>query len=97
MLSLREVVSKLSVGTGQGYVKCSCTNNAKCSTQRCSCKKAKIACSSKCHGKSPESNCVNNEDFYSKGGDSNEKEHLEAEKEEEIVVKPKKKTIKKKK
>ena len=73
MLGLREVVSKLSVGTRQGYVKCACTNNAKCSTQRCSCKKANIACSSKCHGKSPESNCVNNEAFYNKESDKNEK------------------------
>jgi hypothetical protein len=101
MLGLREVVSKLSVGTGQGYVKCACTNNAKCSTQRCSCKKANIACSSKCHGKSPESNCVNNEAFYDKESDKNEKEHLEedleAEKEEESVEKPKKKTERKKK
>ena len=65
-LSLREAVSNLYIGTGQGYVKCGCTNNAKCSTQRCSCKQAKIACSSKCHGKSPDSNFVNSEDFYKK-------------------------------
>jgi len=63
-LGLREAVSKLSVGTGQGYVKCACTNNAKCSTMRCSCRKANISCSSKCHGKSPESNCVNTDDYW---------------------------------
>ena len=87
-LSLREAVSKLSIGTGQGYVKCGCTNNAKCSTQRCSCKQAKIACSFKSHGKSPDSNCVNNEDFYKKSAKNVE---------EEIVEKPKRKTTRKKK
>ena len=65
------------------------------------CKKANIACSSKCHGKSPESNCVNNDASYNKESDTNEKEHLEkdleAEKEEEIVEKPKKKTERRKK
>jgi hypothetical protein len=48
-----------------------------------------------------QSNCVNNEAFYDKESDKNEKEHLEedleAEKEEESVEKPKKKTERKKK
>ena len=86
-LSLREAVSKLSIGTGQGYVKCGCTNNAKCSTQRCSCRQAKIACSSKCHGKSPDSNCVNNEDFYKKA-DKNVEEKIVEKPDEQIVEKP---------
>ena len=85
---MREAVSKFPIGTGQGYVKCGCTNNAKCSTQSCSCKQAKIACSFKSHGKSPDSNCVNNEDFYKKSAKNVE---------EEIVEKPKRKTTRKKK
>ena len=56
-LSVREAIKALSVGHGQGYVKCSCTG--KCATNKCSCKKAGIACSSKCHGKQFE--CANNE------------------------------------
>ena len=39
-LGLREAVRQLSVGTGQGFIKCSCNINAKCSTSRCSCKAA---------------------------------------------------------
>ena len=61
MLSLRDAVRKLSVSTGQSFVKCSCAITAKCSTSRCSCKLAKIACSSKCHGKSTEAKCTNTE------------------------------------
>ena len=48
-VSVREAVALLSVGNGQGYLKCSCTSM--CLTNRCSCKKANIACSLKCHGK----------------------------------------------
>ena len=94
------MVSKLSVGTGQGYVRCACTNNAKCSTLMCSCKKAKIACSSKLHGKSPESNCVNNDAFYikEKETDNDEQwvsavENLEEEKSQKKIEKTNKKNI----
>ena len=59
VMSLREAVRKMSVGTGQGFVKCNCAITAKCSTTRCSCKNAKISCSSKCHGKSPDAKCTN--------------------------------------
>ena len=59
VISLREAVRKLSVGIGQGFVKCICAITAKCSTTRCSCKNAKISCSSKCHGKSPDAKCTN--------------------------------------
>ena len=54
VMPLREAVRKLSVGTGQGYVRCHCAPHitAKCSTNQCSCKFAKIPCNSKCHGKS---------------------------------------------
>ncbi|RNA07172.1 KRAB-A domain-containing 2 [Brachionus plicatilis] len=51
----REAVRLLSIGHGQGYLKCNCTGN--CATKRCSCKKANLKCSSKCHGK--EFKCAN--------------------------------------
>ena len=56
LLSVREAITKLSVGHGQGYIKCSCTGD--CKTLRCSCRSASLKCSSKCHGKSFKcSNC----------------------------------------
>lgn len=51
----REAVRILSIGHGQGYLKCNCTGN--CATNRCSCRKAELKCSSKCHGK--QFNCSN--------------------------------------
>ena len=59
VMSLREAIRKLSGGTGQGYVRCNCGLTAKCSINRCSCKLAKISCSSKCHGKSEDAKCIN--------------------------------------
>ena len=58
-MSVREAVRELSVGKGQGYLKCACTGT--CATNRCSCKAAKLACSSKCHGKAV--NCRNSADI----------------------------------
>ena len=49
VIGVREAISLLSVGNGQGFLKCSC--QSMCATNRCSCKKAKITCSSKCHGR----------------------------------------------
>ncbi len=63
-LGIREAVRFLSVGTGQGFIKCNCNINAYCSTSRCSCKAAKISCSFKCHGKSEQAKCTNNDAFY---------------------------------
>ena len=60
VLSVRETARELSVGNGQGYVKCSCAGQ--CSTKRCSCKAANIHCGSKCHGKDFE--CHNSEKAY---------------------------------
>ncbi|RNA08591.1 KRAB-A domain-containing 2-like [Brachionus plicatilis] len=51
----REAVRLLSICHGQDYLKCNCTGN--CATKRCSCKKANLKCSSKCHGK--EFKCAN--------------------------------------
>jgi hypothetical protein len=60
-MPLQEAVRKLSIGTGHGYVRCNCASHitAKCSTNQCSCKFAKIHCNSKCHGKSEDAKCTN--------------------------------------
>ena len=55
--TLRETVRNDSVGHGQGYVKCSCTQ--KCDTLRCKCKKEKRICNSACHKSNP--NCTNHD------------------------------------
>ncbi|XP_045456891.1 uncharacterized protein LOC123666917 [Melitaea cinxia] len=49
-ISLRTAATKHSVGSSQGFVRCSCYKN--CSTYRCQCKKALILCNSKCHQRS---------------------------------------------
>ncbi|XP_049886470.1 KRAB-A domain-containing protein 2-like [Pectinophora gossypiella] len=46
-ISLRTAATKHSVGSGQGFVRCSCIRN--CLTNRCKCKKKKVLCNSKCH------------------------------------------------
>ncbi|CAF1013044.1 unnamed protein product [Brachionus calyciflorus] len=48
---VRAAVTELSIGGGQGMIKCNCTSQ--CSTNRCSCKKSKLLCNSKCHGSNP--------------------------------------------
>jgi hypothetical protein len=45
---IRQAVNELSIGGGQGMVKCNCTS--KCLTMRCSCKKSNLLCNSRCHG-----------------------------------------------
>ena len=106
-LGLREAVRLLSVGTGQGFIKCSCNINAKCSTTRCSCKAAKISCSSKCHGKSEQAKCTNNDASYEKEALANqasaavmsqsENENGEVEKEKEKKKQPTRRNLLKKK
>ena len=48
MVSVRKAVSELSLGGGQGMVKCNCT--AGCKNKRCSCRQNGILCNSRCHG-----------------------------------------------
>lgn len=48
VLSIREIVRVLSVGTGQGYKRCLC--KSKCENNRCTCYKNKMKCNSACHG-----------------------------------------------
>ena len=51
VLSVLEAVRELSVGTGQGVLKCNC-KTGDCTTGRCSCSKADPpqTCNSRCHG-----------------------------------------------
>ncbi|CAF0900363.1 unnamed protein product [Brachionus calyciflorus] len=45
---IRQAVNELSIGGGQGMVKCNCTGQ--CMTNRCTCKKSNLLCNSRCHG-----------------------------------------------
>ncbi|XP_067138747.1 uncharacterized protein [Centruroides vittatus] len=50
-VSLREVVTKLSLTGGQGFKKCNCLK--KCVTKKCACKSSRSLCNSKCPDSSP--------------------------------------------
>ncbi|CAH0385830.1 unnamed protein product [Bemisia tabaci] len=54
--SVRELVRKMSVGSGQGYQRCSCKKSM-CRTLQCRCFKNKVQCNSACH---PQRTCANN-------------------------------------
>ncbi len=58
-ITVRDAMNKTSLGGGQGYVRCSCTR--KCTTAKCSCKKANIGCNTKCHPQTS-SLCENKKD-----------------------------------
>ena len=53
-LGVREAISKMSVGTGQGFLKCSC-KTGKC--LHCNCAKSNVSCNSRCHGGQSNHNC----------------------------------------
>lgn len=53
-ISVREAVAKLSLGTGQGVIRCDCKGACQ---RNCTCKKNSLLCKSRCHQKS--SNCAN--------------------------------------
>ena len=55
-LGKREAVKALSTSRGQGYLKCLC-KAGKCTN--CSCKKASVACNSRCHGGNVNTKCEN--------------------------------------
>lgn len=56
-LSLREAAAKQSLTGGQGLRKCACRESGtQCKTNRCTCFKAKVLCSSRCHLSAP---CAN--------------------------------------
>jgi hypothetical protein len=46
-LRVREAVRELSIGGGQGFIKCNCTRN--CQSNVCKCKKNNVLCNSRCH------------------------------------------------
>ena len=43
---ITETISKMSVGTGQGFLKCSC-KTGKC--LHCNCTESNVSCNSRCH------------------------------------------------
>ncbi len=55
-LSIRSAVVALSVGHGQGVLKCGCK---KACGGKCSCLKAKQICNSRCHGGNKNKHCTN--------------------------------------
>jgi hypothetical protein len=57
LLSLREMVRKDSVGSGQGFRHCTCRSQ-NCRSKRCTCFKNSIICSSSCH---PGRSCDNHD------------------------------------
>jgi len=50
-IALRSAATALSIGSGQGFVRCNC--NGKCTNNRCKCRKANTLCNSKCHSSLP--------------------------------------------
>ncbi len=58
-IGIREAMKYVSVGLGQGFVRCNCSG--KCATKKCGCYEAKIGCNTKFHPKT-KSNCVNFKD-----------------------------------
>ena len=57
-LSVREAIRLLSVGHGQGVLKCNC-KTGECNAGRCSCFRANQKCNSRCHGGCENKNCKN--------------------------------------
>ena len=56
-IGVREAVRLLSVGNGQGVLKCGC-KTGKCN-KNCTCFKANQKCYSRCHGGHENANCIN--------------------------------------
>ena len=46
-MSVREIVSKISLSGGQGFVNCQCKKGKK--SGRCKCRRLKVMCNSRCH------------------------------------------------
>jgi hypothetical protein len=47
-MSVREIVSKISLSGGQGFVHCQC-KKGNCKSGRCKCRRLKVMCNSRCH------------------------------------------------
>jgi hypothetical protein len=46
-MSVREIVSKISLSGGQGFVHCQC-RKGNCKSGRCKCRRLKVMCNSRC-------------------------------------------------
>ncbi len=75
-LGIREAMKSVSVGLGQGFVRCNCSG--KCANRRCGCFDSKIGCNTKCHPKTTKK-CENVKDTM----DEIAEESLEDDTEEE--------------
>ena len=47
-MKLKEIVSKISLSGGQGFVHCQC-KKGNCKSGRCKCRRLKVMCNSRCH------------------------------------------------
>jgi hypothetical protein len=47
-MSVREIMSKISLSGGQGFVHCQCKKR-NCKSSRCTCRRSKAMCNSRCH------------------------------------------------
>ena len=55
-VTIRAAISAISVGNGQGFLKCSCKSET---CKNCSCAKADQSCNSRCHHRHPNPKCCN--------------------------------------
>ena len=60
-IGIRVAMKAVSVGLGQGFVRCNCSG--KCATKKCGCFEAKIGSNTECHPKT-KSNCVMSKDSF---------------------------------
>lgn len=59
-ISLKKVAAAVSSVGGQGFIFCACKGT--CNTTKCKCKKAGLACGSRCHQGHDNKNCKNKHD-----------------------------------
>ena len=95
-LGIREAMKSVSVGLGQGLVRCNCSG--KCANRRCSCYDSKIGCNTKCHPKTAkkcenvkdtleeieEECCVEEDEDKEGGGEGGGEEGDELKEDEEV-------------
>jgi hypothetical protein len=75
-LGIREAMKSVSVGLGQGFVRCNCSG--KCANRRCGCFESKIGCNTKCHPKTTKK-CENVKDILEEIEEESCEEDLEEE------------------
>lgn len=47
VISVHQAVSKVSISSGQGFLKCDCFK--KCTTKKCKCRQNNVLCNSRCY------------------------------------------------